>query len=271
MLFFINKKFLKHVTRNTYNTYNTYKTIKGEKIMNNNINNNNNNNNNNRNLHNNTIASTRENERRAREAAEREEERARRLSAIQPVDIVGTMDEVVNHVAIVSRDEEGNPVGLNSGELYQKPVIINGVPTTVGGDSAEAVDATIEEINNGRAGDGLYHRMVLINGYPCDCVGRTPEELEADIAAAEDYAQAHINGNLSRDLDVAEQLCDAGYRQEDLEQITLGNKRYLLSYEGRYIMDLNGSTQVSLEDIQATLGREDIKTLLLERLAAEHR
>jgi len=244
-------------------------------INNSNINNNSNNADNNKNnggkVMKNTIKATRQAEVEAREAAAKEAAKKARLDAIEPIDIVETMTEVEEGTARSYRDENGVAIGTNGGVLFQKPVKTRNGITTIAAENPEALAELEQQIENGRQGDGLYHKTVYIGGIPCDCVGHTPEELEQDIAAAEDYYKKHSKGSVIRDIDVAEQLVDAEYHQEDLEQITGSNGRsYLISYDGNYVMDLDGTTMATLEDLKASsiLSREDVKTLLVERLEA---
>lgn len=204
----------------------------------------------------------------AREEARKAEARKARLDAIEPIDIVDTMDEVANDIAHSVRDEEGNSLGVNGGKLYQTPIRKeDGTWTTIAAGSPEALNTLKTNIEDGLSGDGRFHKLVYINGMPCDCVGSTLEELEEDIKSAENYAKAHINGSVSRDLDVAEQLVDAGYIKEDLEQVVGDDgDRYLICYDGNYIMTLDGETVVNLEDLKSNLCREDVKKLLIDRL-----
>lgn len=191
------------------------------------------------------------------------------IDAVEPIDLVQTMDEVTGNVARTYRNEEGCSYGTNGGKYYQKPVIgADGQPTTIAADSLEEIERIEEAIKNGLAGDGKYHKMLTIGGLQCECVGATPEELEADIVAAKKYAQAHSEGSILRDIDVAEQLVDAEYNKKDLEEYKseANNDRYLICYDGNYIMDLDGNTQVTLEDLTSKLSREDVKKLLIERL-----
>lgn len=211
-------------------------------------------------------------ERRAAEVAQKEAEakelaRVNRLKAVKKVDIVGTMDEVTNNTARCVRDENGNPKGTNGGKYLQEPVNINGKFVTIAAKTQEELDELKENIaNNGLSGDGKFHKIVTICGMKCECVGATLEELEADIAAAEEYAEAHKNGSVFTDIDVAEQLVDAEFKKEDLEEVKCKGERFLLSYEGNFIMDLNGNTIVNLDNIKSKLSREDVKTLLVEKL-----
>lgn len=194
--------------------------------------------------------------------------REERLAAIEPVDVVGTMAEVINGTAHAVRNEDGYSLGANGGKLYQYPIYTENGASTIAADSPEGLERLKKEIlEEGRQGDGKFHRMVTIGGIPCDCCGATLEELEADIAAAEDYYQAHIKGSVTRDIDVAEQLVDAGYKAEDLEEVRGSDGlRYVICYDGNYIMTLGGETVADLEDLKSKLGREDVKTLLVERL-----
>ena len=216
---------------------------------------------------NNKFKQAREAEQVAKQEAKKAADKQARLDAIKPIDVVETIDEVVSKEARTYRDEEGNSLGTNGGKLYQKPAVINGERTTIAADSLEALEALDEAIKNGLSGDGKYHKMLQIGGLWCDCVGATPEELEADIAAAEDYAKKHSKGSILRDIDTAEQLVDAGYSKEELEQIDgKDGCRYLIFYGEKRIMAESGETIVSLEDLSSELSRADMKTLLVERL-----
>lgn len=198
----------------------------------------------------------------AKEEAKKAAERKAELDAIEPKDIVATMSEVTDGTAHAYRDENGNAKGTNGGEYIQVPV----AGGTIGAKTQEEIDAIKERLERGISGDGLLHKKVTIGGMSCDCVGATEEELEADIKAAENYAKAH-GANILRDIDIAEQLVEAEYNQEDLEQVQDSDgDTYMLCYSGRYIMDLKGNTIVNLEDIPEELSRDSIKRILVERL-----
>lgn len=216
---------------------------------------------------NNKFVKAREAEQVAKQEAKKAADKQARLDAIKPIDVVETIDEVVSNEARTYRDENGNSLGTNGGKLYQKPITIDGKSTTIAADSLEALEALDEAIKNGFSGDGKFHKTLCIGGMMCDCVGATPEELEADIAAAEDYAKKHSKGSILRDIDTAEQLVDAGYSKEELEQVDgKDGCRYLISYGEKRIMAESGETIVSLEDLSSELSRADMKTLLVERL-----
>ena len=242
---------LNNTNLNNTNTQTTNTNNKGEKLMNN------------------KIKKNREAEVVARREAEVAAAKEARLAAIEPRDIVATMDEVTNHIARCDRDENGNPRGTNGGKYYQEPVNVNGNFVTIAAKDKEGLDKIKEDMEKGLSGDGKFHKVVTINGMKCECVGATEEELEADIAAAEDYAQAHRLGSVFKDIDVAEQLVDAEFNKKDLEQIEVNGQRFLLSYDGNYVMDLEGNTIVDLSNIKSKLSREDVKTLLLEKLPVE--
>lgn len=216
---------------------------------------------------NNKFKQAREAEQVAKQEAKKAADRQARLDAIEPIDVVETIDEVVSKEARTYRDENGNSLGTNGDKLYQKPITIDGKSTTIAAESLEALEALDEAIKNGLSGDGKFHKTLCIGGMMCDCVGATPEELEADIAAAEDYAKKHSKGSILRDIDTAEQLVDAGYSKEELEQVEgKDGSRYLISYGEKRIMAESGETIVSLEDLSSELSRADMKTLLVERL-----
>lgn len=217
----------------------------------------------------NHLKATRVAEQEAKQEAKRVAAEKAEIEAVEPIDLVQTMDEVTENTARAVRNEAGNSVGTNGGKYYQKPVEgPGGQPTTIAADSLEEIERIEEAIKNGLAGDGKYHKTVTIAGLQCECVGATPEELEADILAAKKYAQAHSKGCILRDIDIAEQLVDAEYSKKDLEEYKseANNGRYLICYDGNYIMDLNGNTKVSLEDLTSKLSKEDAKKLLIERL-----
>lgn len=213
----------------------------------------------------NRILENRQNEIKAAAEAKKAAERKAELDAIQPKDIVGTMEDVSKNVAHVYRDEEGNAKNVTGGAYLQVPSAHGG---TIAAKTQEELDAIKTREANGITGDQLLHKTVVIGGIPCDCVGATEEELEADIIAAEKYARAHPT-NMLRDTDVAEQLVEAEYKQEELEQIELKGHTYLLSYAERRIMKLDGTTAVDLDDIPEKLGRDSIKTILVGRLESK--
>ena len=219
---------------------------------------------------NNRIKQAREQYAAEQQAKAKEEAKAQRLAAIKPVDIVDTIDEVNNNIARAVRNEAGNSIGTNGGKLYQKPIkTADGHLTTIAADSQEALDELEKNIALGLQGDGKYHKLVYIGGIPCDCAGKTLEELEEDIAAAEDYYKAH-NGNVLRDIDVAEQLVDAGYEKEDLKQVEGSNgETYLIDYDRKALMSLDGYTVVDLSELESKLTNEDIEKLLIEKLEAK--
>lgn len=213
----------------------------------------------------NRILENRQNEIKAAAEAKKAAERKAELDAIQPKDIVETMEDVSKNVAHVYRDEEGNARNVTGGAYLQVPSAHGG---TIAAKTQEELDAIKAREANGITGDQLLHKTVVIGGIPCDCVGATEEELEADIIAAEKYARAHPS-NMLRDTDVAEQLIEAEYKQEELEQIELKGHTYLLSYAERRIMKLDGTTAVDLEDIPEKLGKDSIKTILVGRLESK--
>lgn len=211
----------------------------------------------------NTIKTNRTVENEAKKAAEAAAKRQAELDAIQPKDIVGTMDDVANKVAHTYRDEAGNARNVTGGAYLQVPSANGG---TIAAKTEEELNAIKERESRGITGDQLLHRTVVINGMSCDCVGATEEELEADIRAAENYAKAHPN-NMLRDTDVAEQLIDADYKKEDLEQVEVNGKTYLISYSEKRVMNLDGTTAVNLEDIPEKLSKASVRTILVDRLS----
>lgn len=225
----------------------------------------------------NRLKATRVAEQEAKQAAVETQAEAERGAAIQaeidatePVDLVQGMDEVINNTARTYKDENGNTQGTNGGKYYQKPVKgPDGNMTTVTGNSWEEIAEIEEAIKNGLSGDGKYHKLIYIGGIPCDCTGATPEELEADIVAAKKYYVAHnkAGGNVIADIDIDEQLVDAGYRKESLEQYNSEDYggRYLIDYDGKYVMDTDGNTKADLTDLTSELNKEDTKKILIER------
>ena len=210
----------------------------------------------------NTIKNNRANEVKAEEEARKAAERQAELDAIEPKDIVATMDEVADGTAHAYRDEDGNAKGTNGGDYIQVPV---GGGKTIAAKTQEEIDAIKDRMTRGIEGDGLLHKILVIGGMRCDCVGATEEELAEDIKKAENYAKAH-GLNVLRDIDIAEQLVDAEYQKEDLEQIEVKGIVYLISYSEKRVMRLDGTTVVDLDNISSTLSKEDIKTILMDRM-----
>lgn len=209
----------------------------------------------------NTIKTNRAAELKTKKAEEAAAARKAELDAISPKNIVDTMDEVVDKSARSYRDENGNARGTNGGKYIQIPV--NG--TVIAAKSQEDINKIKKRMEDGIEGDGLLHKTVTIDGKQCDCVGATEEELEEDIKAAENYAKAH-GANILRDIDIAEQLTEAEYSKDDLEQIDVNGSTYMLCYSGKYIMDLSGNTVANLDDIEDKLSRSSVKTILIDRL-----
>lgn len=225
----------------------------------------------------NRLKATRVAEQEAKQAAIEAQAEADREAAIQaeidatePVDLVQGMDEIINNTIRTYRDENGNTQGTNGGQYYQKPVKgPDGNMTTITGRSWEEIAEIEEAIKNGLSGDGKYHKLVYIGGKACDCTGATLEELEADIIAAKKYYVAHnkAGGDVITDPDIEEQLVDAGYRKESLEQYNSEDYggRYLIDYDGKYVMDTEGNTKADLTDLTSELNKEDTKKILIER------
>ena len=241
-------------TTTTNNSNSEVKNLKGGKTMKNAIKN--------------TIKENRTAEMEAKEEQRKMEEKEARLAEVEPVDIVGTMDEVYEESARADRDEEGISMGTNGGKYYQTPMRTpDGRFATIAADSLEELEELKEKIENGFSGDGKYHKTLVIGGIPCECVGATLEELEEDIQAAHEYAIKHMYGSVLRDIDIAEQLVDAGFRQRDLEQVEdLYGVTYFICYNGNYVMNLKGETIVNLSNLKGYISKEDAKTLLIERL-----
>ena len=211
----------------------------------------------------NTIKNNRAAELEAKKLAEAEAARKAELDAIQPKDIPATMDDIEGKVAHTYRNEEGVALNVTGGAYIQIP---SGKGGTIAAKTQEELDAIKVRMEQGIEGDQLLHKVVVINGIRCECVGATEEELEADIKAAENYAKAHPT-NMLRDTDVAEQLLDAEYKKEDLEQVEVNGKTYLVSYKEKRVMNLDGTTAANLEDIPEELSRASIKTILVDRLS----
>ena len=238
----------------------------------NNINNNSNNNtNNNKNnggkIMENPIIAKRQAEAKAKEEAAKKAARKAKLEAIEPVDIIGTMGEIEDGIIRPVYDEEGRYQGVNGGELFQKPIKLHGKWTTISAKNPEDLLKLEKEIEAGLQGDGMYHRSVIIGGNPCDCVGVDLEALEKDIDEAEEFYYGH---NI-HDAYYAAPLLGAGYDKKDLEQLRGSDgRRYILSYKENVIMNLLWDIVANLDDLSSAslLSREDVKTLLVERLEA---
>ena len=211
----------------------------------------------------NTIKMNRAAEAEAKKAAKLAAARKAELDSIEPKDIPATMDDVEAKVIHTYRDEEGVARNVTGGAYIQVPAGNGG---TIAAKTEEELAAIKARMEQGIEGDQLLHKTVVINGISCDCVGATEEELEADIKAAENYAKAHPT-NMLRDTDVAEQLVDAEYKKEDLEQVEIGGKTYLIAYKEKRAMNLDGTTAASLEDIPESLGKATMKTILVDRLS----
>ena len=223
----------------------------------------------------NTIKMNRTNEINAKKAAEEAAKKEAALKAVKPLNIVETLKQLEDAKtdAKVVCDKDGNPVAVCGGkylcEVYKGEVI--------GALTQEKLDAIKARIDKGIHGDGLLHKMVAINGKSIPCVGTSEEEIDADVQSLEVYAKQHP-AEPRRDLTVATMLKDAGYKSENLEQVTAQGTDYLLVYEDgdglkNYVMDLNGATvkdkdgkEVNLSDIEDKLSRKTVKILLLERL-----
>ena len=216
----------------------------------------------------NTIKMNRTNEINAKKAAEAAAAHEAALKDIKPLNIVETLKQLEEEKtdARVVCDKDGNPIAVCGGkylcESYKGEVI--------GATTQEKLDAIKARIDNGIHGDGLLHKMVTVNGKSIPCVGATEKEIDADIKSIEVYSKEHPV-EPRRDLTVATMLKEAGYKSANLEQIAVEGKDYLLVYEGlegekNLVMDLEGNSIVSLQDIPDELCRETVKKLLLERL-----
>ena len=223
----------------------------------------------------NTIKMNRTNELKAKEEARLAAEKEAALKEVKPLNIVETLKQLEDAKtdAKVVCDKDGNPIAVCGGkylcEMYKGEVI--------GATTQEKLDAIKARIDKGIHGDGLLHKMVTINGKNIPCVGATIEEIEKDIHSLEVYSKEHPT-EPRRDLTVATMLKDAGFKSENLEQVTVAGADYLIVYVDpdnikNYVMDLNGATvkdkdgkEVNLSDIEDELSRKTIKILLLERL-----
>lgn len=219
---------------------------------------------------------TRKEEKKAEMKANQEKEI---LDAVEPVDITGVMKAVEDKEANCFRDENGNACNVRGGKYLQKPLNLGGSQWTVAAKTEEELEAKEKAIKEqGLSGDGMYHKILNIGGYQCDCCGATLEELEEDILAAKKYAKKLSEGHLLYDTDTAEQLVDAGLDKEQLEEIKVNNRRYIINYnnliinnEGKEVkcpcvLTFEGDLLVSLEGLSSLLTKEDVKTILLERL-----
>ena len=216
----------------------------------------------------NTIKMNRENEIKAKEAAKAAKEKEEALKDIKPLNIVETLKQLEDSKtdARVVCDKDGNPIAVCGGkylcESYKGEII--------GAETQEGLDAIKARIDKGIHGDGLLHKLVTINGKSVPCVGATEEELDADILSAEKYSRAHPT-NPRKELTVATMLKEAGYKAENLEQITVNSVDYLIVYKGlegeqNLVIDLEGHAIVNLDNIKDKLSRETVKLLLVERL-----
>ena len=216
----------------------------------------------------NTIKMNRTNEINAKKAAEAAAAHEAALKDIKPLNIVETLKQLEEEKtdARVVCDKDGNPIAVCGGkylcESYKGEII--------GAATQEKLDAIKARIDKGIHGDGLLHKMVTINGKSIPCVGASEKEIDADIKSIEVYSKEHPT-EPRRDLTVATMLKEAGYKSANLEQIAVEGKDYLLVYEGlegekNLVMDLEGNSIVSLQDIPDELCRETVKKLLLERL-----
>lgn len=216
-------------------------------------------------MKNNIIKNTREKELEARREAQRVAARQAELEAVEPKNIIDTMNDIGSQI-VVCRDDEGAIIGVNGGKYYQVP--IEGGTGTIASKTEAGLEHIRERMSRGIMGDGLLHKLVIIRGLLVDCVGATEQELEDDIRHAEEFAQAHGN-NMVRNTDIAEQLVDAGYAPEDLEQIEVEGETYILVYPEKRLMDFYGNTLVECEDITSTLQRKELKAILLDRLSGK--
>lgn len=193
------------------------------------------------------------------EAAEKAARQAE-LDAIQPRNIIDSITEVAEGEIRVDRNEEGGLKGVNGGGYIQ--VTLDG-QHTIAAKTKEEVEAIKARLEKGIEGDGLLHKTLFIDGMKCECVGATEEELEADIKAAENYAQAH-KLHVLRDAPVGEELHEAEIKPADAEQIDLEGMTFILLYGTKQLIDLEGNEVANLDHIKSPLTREDIKAALLK-------
>ena len=223
----------------------------------------------------NTIKMNRENEINAKKAAEAAAAKEAALKDVKPLNIVELVkqQEEKKANARVLCDKEGNPIAVCVGkylyEVYKGDVI--------GAKTEEELNVIKGRIDRGIHGDNLLHKKVTINGRVVPCVGMNEKEIEKEVEALEVYSKENPT-EPDRNFKVAVMLHEAGYKSENLEQVTVQNKDYLLVYEDgdglkNYVMDLEGTTvtnkdnkPVNLADIEDELGRKSVKILLMERL-----
>lgn len=200
----------------------------------------------------------------AKEAAQKAAARKAELDAIEPRNIIDSITEVGQGEIHIDRDEEGNVKGVNGGKYLQSR-LPNG--TIIAAKSKEELNAIKARIENGIQGDGLLHKVVVINGMPCECVGKTEEELEADIKAAENYAQAHKNTVL-RDAIVGEELLEAEINPKEAEQVEVEGRTFIILYHSKQLIDLEGNEINNIDHIKSSLTQEEVKSELLKDLPA---
>ena len=218
----------------------------------------------------NTIKMNRTNEIKAKELAEAAKAKAERLNNIKPKNIVETLAALENEAAKVLRNEKDEAIGIYTGKYVHK--LVNGV--MVAAETAEDLVKIEARMAKGINGDQLLHKVITLNGHKVECVGQNEEEINASVEAAETYCQEHPV-HFIRDLDLAEQLKEAGLKAKDLEQVTVEKVDYIIIYPESSVMDLTGCTvtdkngkKVNLSDIKDKLSRATVKILLLERLNA---
>ena len=218
----------------------------------------------------NTIKMNRTNEIKAKELAEAEKAKAEKLNNIKPKNIVETLAALEDEAAKVLRNEKDEAIGIYTGKYIHK--LVKGV--MIAAETAEDLVKIEERMAKGINGDRLLHKVITLNGHKVECVGQNEEEINAAVEAAEIYCQEHPV-HFIRDLDLAEQLKEAGLKAKDLEQVTVEKVDYIIIYPEASVMDLTGCTvtdkngkKVNLSDIKDKLSRETIKILLLERLNA---
>ena len=196
----------------------------------------------------------------AQKAAARKAE----LDAIEPKNIIDSISEIGQSQIRVNRDEEGNVNGINGGK-YLQVRLPNG--KLISGKTKEELEAVKSRIEKGIEGDGLLHKVVVIDGMPCECVGATEEELEADIKAAENYAQAHKHTVL-RDAVVGVELLEAEINPNEAEQVEVEGRTFIILYHSKQLIDLDGNEINNIDHIKSQLTQEEVKSELLKDLPA---
>ena len=156
------------------------------------------------------------------------EAQEKELQNIKEKGIVETQKDVENGELRTQRNEDGQVLGVNGGKYLQ--------------------------------------RMIIVAGIPCMITGKDEAELKEDEQKARIFAKEHGNNPyyMQEDVRIAEDLEEADVEPD--EELEMYDKRYLLVYKDRIIMDTEGHTVANLDDIPEELSDATIKTLLTERL-----